>query len=92
MTMSLGAGRLDDMRRRSSVTKLETSTTNNNISSLDGTDLHPGRYAVCSMWPGQHWIAVKRLSRNLARSWFFLWLSCMNCGVLKCTALAFRTC
>lgn len=47
MTMSLGAGRLDDMRRRSSVTKLETSAANNNISSLDGTDRHPGRYAVC---------------------------------------------
>jgi hypothetical protein len=46
MTMSLGAGRLDDMRRRSSVTKLETSAANNNISSLDGTDRHPGRYAV----------------------------------------------
>jgi hypothetical protein len=44
--MSLGAGRLDDMRRRSSVTKLETLAANNNISSLDGTDLHPGRYAV----------------------------------------------
>jgi len=49
MTMSLGAGRLDDMRRRSSVTKLETSAANNNISSLDGADRHPGRYAVCSM-------------------------------------------
>jgi hypothetical protein len=46
MTMSLGAGRLDDMRRRSSVTKLETSEANNNITSFDGTDVHPGRYVA----------------------------------------------
>ncbi|XP_069704892.1 uncharacterized protein [Periplaneta americana] len=41
--MSIGAGRLDDLRRRSSVTKLETSPVNNNISALDGPDHRTGR-------------------------------------------------
>jgi hypothetical protein len=45
--MSLGTARLDDLRRRSSVTKLEMSPENHNLPSLNGTDRQTGRY-VCN--------------------------------------------
>ncbi|PNF19616.1 hypothetical protein B7P43_G03231 [Cryptotermes secundus] len=41
--MSLGTARLDDLRRRSSVTRLEMSPGNNNLPVLNGPDRQTGR-------------------------------------------------
>lgn len=46
--MSLGTARLDDLRRRSSVTRLEMSPGNNNLPVLNGPDRQTGRY-VCNI-------------------------------------------
>jgi hypothetical protein len=46
--MSLGTARLDDLRRRSSVTKFEMSPANSNLHTLNGNDRQTGR-CVCNM-------------------------------------------